>query len=153
MIDYSFPTPHAEPVGDSAPTNYQPMESLHDFHTAFGHKQFVEEDDYGRQKIMRLRLALIQEEFREVADEILDSINGSGNLAALAKELADLLYVVYGTAAVLDLPMYEIFQAVHASNMSKLGPDGKPVYRNDGKILKGPNYFDPDIESIISSAS
>lgn len=67
-----------------------------------------------------------------------------------AKELCDLLYVVLGTAVELGIQNYipQVFAAVHESNMSKLDNDGKPVVRHDGKILKGPNYKEPNIEFI-----
>ena len=66
----------------------------------------------------------------------------------VAKELADLLYVVYGAGANFGLPMDSVFDAVHNSNMSKLGEDGKPIKREDGKILKGPNYRPVDLSWI-----
>ena len=65
--------------------------------------------------------------------------------AELLKELSDLLYVVFGMAVTFDLPIAEAFLRVHESNMSKLGEDGKPLYREDGKVLKGPNYKAPDL--------
>ena len=67
---------------------------------------------------------------------------------AVAKELADLLYVVYGTAVSLGIPIDDVFCEVHTSNMSKLDDNGKPIYREDGKVLKGPHYFQPNLEFI-----
>lgn len=145
----SNPTPAVSKPKDSVPSPYTPLAALNQWNKAFGVKSFIEDDAYGRKKTTELRLRLIWEEAREVSDEILDSINGEGNRAGLAKELADLLYVVYGTAAYFEIPIYQVFEAVHASNMSKLGRDGKPLLRPDGKILKGPNYFEADIESIL----
>jgi predicted HAD superfamily Cof-like phosphohydrolase len=69
----------------------------------------------------------------------------------LTKELADLLYIVYGTAVTFGLPLEEVFTEVHRSNMSKLGADGKPLYRADGKVLKGPNYQEPDLDRYFTA--
>ena len=128
---------------------YDPMAMLNQFHAAFEEKQFIDLDSYGRLKLLRTRLMLIDEEFHEVADELMDATEYNGNRSRLAKELADLLYVVYGTAALLEIPLYAVFVEVHRSNMSKLGADGKPVRREDGKILKGPHYSPADIDSVL----
>lgn len=72
------------------------------------------------------------------------------DLTKVAKELADLLYVVYGTAAAYGIPIDNVFREVHRSNMSKLGEDGKPIYREDGKVLKGPNYSPANIEKVFN---
>ncbi len=69
---------------------------------------------------------------------------------ALAKELADILYVTYGTAEILGIPLEDVFQEVHRSNMSKLGLSGRPVRRHDGKVLKGPNYQEADVAGVMS---
>lgn len=66
----------------------------------------------------------------------------------LAKEIADLLYVIYGLAYQYDIPIDRVFDEVHKSNMSKLGNDGKPIKDKNGKILKGPNYKEPNLEFI-----
>lgn len=95
----------------------------------------------------RLREALIEEELAEFIDALT-----SGTPAEIYKEASDLLYVVYGmfVEAGLDSDILHLsFKEVHRSNMSKLGEDGKPVYRADGKVLKGPNYSPADIQSII----
>lgn len=68
----------------------------------------------------------------------------------LTKELADVLYVTIGYAVTFGLPLKEVFAEVHKSNMSKLGPDGKPIYREDGKVLKGPDYKEPDLEKYFT---
>ena len=93
-----------------------------------------------------LRLKLIREELEEINQELnKDKIDHQ----KLAKEIADLLYVAYGFGSAFGYPMDEVFAEVHASNMSKLGPDGKPIYREDGKIIKGPNYRVADLSSIV----
>lgn len=128
---------------------YDPVAALAQWNSTFNVKSYIEEDSYGRTKFLALRLRLLQEEFKEVTDEVLDAMNGSGDLQKLAKELADLLYVVYGTALGLEIPIKAVFNEVHRSNMSKVGEDGKPVLRPDGKILKGPNYTPPNLDPIL----
>jgi predicted HAD superfamily Cof-like phosphohydrolase len=93
-----------------------------------------------------LRQRLIMEEAKEVTQELLRPVI---NKVALTKELADLLYVVHGTAVAFGLPLDVAFNRVHDSNMSKLGPDGKPIYRDDGKVLKGPNYQPPKLDDLF----
>lgn len=97
--------------------------------------------------LIKLRLSLMEEELAEVKEAIMEH-----DLLSMAKELADLLYVVYGTAAVFGIPIDDVFAEVHRSNMSKLGESGKPLYREDGKVLKGPNYKEADISSVLKEA-
>ena len=113
--------------------------------------------------LLELRFNLIEEEFMEVGEELADlslmaSVVSQGKAdpavmndikANLTKELADLLYVTFGTAVALGLPLVEAFNEVHRSNMSKLGDDGLPIRREDGKILKGPNYTPADVRQFI----
>lgn len=103
-----------------------------------------------------LRITLIKEEVNEVEEELFAYDLEAGHAMAvspdypkLTKELADLLYVVYGTAVTFGLPIDEVFAEVHRSNMSKLGIDGKPIYREDGKVLKGPNYKEADVAQFF----
>ncbi len=108
---------------------------------------------------IKLGLKLIEEEteeFREAVENLFENTEcGEGedvlndNREDLAKELTDLLYVCYWTAAKIGIDVNEAFRRVHASNMSKLGPDGKPVKREDGKVLKGPGYHAPDLSDIV----
>lgn len=79
------------------------------------------------------------EEFMEATDNPVDAL----------KELADLVYVCYGYAATFGWDLDEAVKRVHESNMSKLGEDGKPIYREDGKVMKGPNYKKPDLSDLI----
>lgn len=130
------------------PTNYQ---KVREFHKAFmpGH---LDQDFFGG--LVDLRMSLISEEVHEVQHELFDPLTYVArdieeiDKAKLAKELADLLYVVYGTAATFGIDIDRVFDEVHKSNMSKLGEDGKPVYREDGKVLKGPNYQPPKLDWI-----
>ena len=88
-----------------------------------------------------LRLVLLKEEYAEVLSAV-DAEN-------LLKELADLVYVTYGYAATFNWNLDEAVRRVHASNMSKLDTDGKPLYREDGKVLKGPNYAEPNLTDLV----
>tara|TARA_R100000353_G_scaffold23922_1_gene20690 strand:- start:8555 stop:8935 length:381 start_codon:yes stop_codon:yes gene_type:complete len=93
---------------------------------------------------------LIVEEFKEFleAEALLFRHNNSLHAEAL-KELADLVYVCYQYAENMGWLLDEALDRVHQSNLSKLGPDGKPLYREDGKVLKGPSYQPPDLSDII----
>lgn len=88
-----------------------------------------------------LRLALVKEEASEVYS--------ATTAEDLLKELADLVYVTYGYAATFGWDLDEAVRRVHASNMSKLGEDGEPIYREDGKVLKGPNYEPPYLKDLV----
>lgn len=105
-------------------------------------RTFMDIAGQGRDESKRniaLRLALIDEEH----DELVEAINW-GDRVLIAKELADLVYVVVGTAIALGIPFNEVFAALQTSNMSKVGPDGKLVFREDGKVLKGPHYIEAE---------
>lgn len=82
----------------------------------------------------------------EEVDEVMEATDAEGIL----KELCDVLYVAYGYAASFGWDIDEAFRRVHLSNMSKLGPDGKPVRREDGKIMKGPNYQPPKLTDLVA---
>ncbi|TVZ51271.1 phosphoribosyl-ATP pyrophosphohydrolase [Dokdonia sp. Hel_I_53] len=94
-----------------------------------------------------LRYQLMKEE----NEEYLEAAN-AGDLVEVADALGDMLYILCGTIIEhgMQEKIEEIFNEIQRSNMSKLGKDGKPIYREDGKVLKGPNYFKPDLESILN---
>jgi NTP pyrophosphatase (non-canonical NTP hydrolase) len=96
------------------------------------------------QETLALRYELIREELEEFDEAIKEN-----DLVGMADALADILYVTYGALAALGLPGDKLFEEVHRSNMSKLGPDGKPIYRSDGKVMKGPDYSPPDLKDIV----
>lgn len=108
---------------------------------------------------IKLGLKLIEEEteeFREAVENLFENTEGgegedvlNESREDLVKELTDLLYVCHWTATRIGIDVNEAFRRVHASNMSKLGPDGKPVKREDGKVLKGPGYHAPDLSDIV----
>ena len=121
------------------------FELVGDFMEAFGQEvQF--EPTWPDFNTRELRLELIQEELDELSDAIADR-----DMIQIADALTDLLYVVYGAGHTFGLDLDECFQEVHRSNMSKLGDNGRPIHREDGKVMKGPGYFEPDLEGILGS--
>jgi predicted HAD superfamily Cof-like phosphohydrolase len=101
---------------------------------------------------LKLQQTLIDEEHLELAHAYLDlreDINNKRAREHLLKELADLVYVCHQMAAAFGWDLQVAYNQVHASNMSKLGDDGQPIRREDGKILKGPNYFEPSLISLV----
>ena len=116
-----------------------PLDMVQHFARTYG-QSMGHEWEKGSDKDM-LRFNLVKEEYEEVADAITP--------ANLIKELADLVYVTYGFAATFGWDLDEAVRRVHASNMSKLGDDGQPIYREDGKVLKGPNYEAPYLDDLV----
>lgn len=96
---------------------------------------------YERQQ---LRLELIREESAELEEAV-----AAADIVAISKELADLAYVVAGMALEFGIPLDKILAEVHRSNMTKLGPDSKPIKREDGKVLKGPGYRPPQVANVL----
>lgn len=141
---------------NNSKTNKDQLSLLVDFMTAMGQPVSQGWEDI---EGIKLGLKLIEEEteeFREAVENIFENTEcGEGedvlndSREDLAKELTDLLYVCYWTAAKIGIDINEAFRRVHASNMSKLGPDGKPVKREDGKVLKGPGYHAPDLSGVV----
>ena len=121
------------------------FELVGDFMEAFGQDvQF--EPTWPDFNTRELRLELIQEELDELSDAVADR-----DMIQIADALTDLLYVVYGAGHAFGIDLDECFAEVHRSNMSKLGPNGKPIHREDGKVMKGPGYFEPDLEGVLGA--
>lgn len=138
------------PAHNPESVSFSPERALREWHKAISVTPHPEQPDApSRRAETLLRLRLIKEEFDETSDELLDFVNGDGNLAKLAKELGDLVYVSFAAADVFEIPLERVFDAVHASNMTKVGANGKVERRADGKILKGPTYQEPDIYSLL----
>lgn len=95
--------------------------------------------------LARLRVDLLEEEVSEFV-----TASEKGDLVGIADALADIVYVIYGTALTYGIDLDSVLREVHRSNMSKLGGDGKPLMRDDGKVLKSERYFPPDIASVLS---
>ena len=93
-----------------------------------------------------LRLALIEEEVGELREAAV-----AGDLVGVADALADIVYVAYGSAQVYGIDLDAVLDEVHSSNMTKMGADGRPVRRADGKVLKGPSYRAPDVKSVLAA--
>jgi len=121
------------------------LEAVKTFHEAFGVKN-GKKPQLVAQEIGMLRHELMSEE----NDEYLDAVVNK-DLVGIADALGDQLYILCGTILVHGMQhiIVDVFNEIQASNMSKLGEDGKPVLREDGKILKGPGYFKPDIKKFI----
>ena len=100
--------------------------------------------EFPEEHIQRLRINLIEEEL----DELQLAVDNE-DMVEVADALTDLLYVVYGAGHAFGIDLDECFHEVHESNMSKLGEDGRPIYREDGKVLKGPNYEPPTLMDLI----
>ena len=91
-------------------------------------------------KTNKLRIELIKEELSELTEAMNDK-----NLLEVADALTDILYVTYGAGHAFGIDLDRCFEEIQSSNMSKLGEDGKPIYNEEGKVMKGPNYFKPDL--------
>ena len=124
------------------------FELLREFHETYG---AAIDQDFSLDLIL-LREKLLAEEFYEVLQEILYFETPEFYKKKLTKELADLMYVTIGFATTFGLPLEEVFYEVHKSNMSKLGPNGEVLRREDGKILKGSNYKEPDLDKFFKSS-
>ena len=93
----------------------------------------------------KLRIDLIKEELEELTEAMQDK-----NLLEVADALTDILYVTYGAGHAFGIDLDKCFEEVQSSNMSKLGDDGKPIYNVAGKVMKGPNYFKPDLSKYLN---
>jgi predicted HAD superfamily Cof-like phosphohydrolase len=107
-------------------------------------QEVKKEAEFPSNEICQLRVDLITEELEELREAIHDK-----DIVEVADALTDLLYVVYGAGHAFGIDLDACFNEVHRSNMSKLGSDGKPMYREDGKVLKGPAFFEPNLTNII----
>ena len=121
-------------------TNFELVE---DFMEAMG-QEVNAIPTFPEEEIQRLRLDLIEEEL----DELHYAIDNK-DMVEIADALGDLLFVVYGAGHAFGIDLDECFKEIHASNMSKLGPDGKPIKREDGKVLKPDTFFPPDLKTIL----
>ena len=117
-----------------------------EFMDAFG-QEVVTKPEWPDAKTMELRMDLIEEEVEEFNDAC---FNASGSLVDIADALSDILYVVYGAGHAFGIDLDKCFTEVHRSNMSKLGEDGKPIYREDGKVLKGKNFTEPNLKEVLN---
>ena len=100
--------------------------------------------EFPKKKIIKLRYDLIKEELNELQNAM-----NTKNLKEIADALTDILYVTYGAGHAYGIDLDKCFREVQRSNMSKLGEDGKPIYNKKGKVMKGPQYFEPNLKQFI----
>ena len=100
---------------------------------------------FSTDKINKLRIDLIKEELEELTEAM-----NNKDLLEVADALTDILYVTYGAGHAFGIDLDRCFEEVQNSNMSKLGSDGKPIYNENGKVMKGPNYFKPDLSKFVN---
>ena len=116
-----------------------------EFMNAFG-QEVLTKPTCPEPNLAKLRLELIREE----VEELNVGIEGM-DIVEIADALTDILYVVYGAGHAFGIDLDTCYAEVHRSNMSKLGEDGKPIYREDGKVMKGPDYFHPNLKDILDN--
>ena len=121
-------------------TNFEKVGS---FMKTFG-QEVKSKPSLSTDKINNLRLSLIKEELEELNDAMKKK-----NLLEIADALTDILYVTYGAGHAFGINLDKCFDEVQRSNMSKLGADNKPIYNENGKVMKGPSYFKPDLSKFI----
>ena len=114
------------------------------FMKTFG-QEVKTEPSLSTEKINKLRIDLIKEELQELTEAM-----NNKDLLEVADALTDILYVTYGAGHAFGIDLDKCFEEVQNSNMSKLGEDGNPIYNEFGKVMKGPNYFKPDLSKFIS---
>ena len=120
------------------------FESVKNFMETFG-QEIREKAGFPNEKITSLRYDLINEEL----DELKEAMDNK-DIKEIADALTDILYVTYGAGHAFGINLDKCFKEVQNSNMSKLGEDGKPIYNEKGKVMKGPNYFKPDLSKFVA---
>ena len=122
-------------------TNFK---SVKKFMETFG-QEIKEKPGFPDDKITSLRYDLIKEELEELKEAM-----DNRDIKEVADALTDILYVTYGAGHAFGIDLDKCFEEVQNSNMSKLGSDGKPIYNDKGKVMKGPNYFKPDLGKFVA---
>ena len=120
------------------------FESVKKFMETFG-QEIKEKASFPNDKIISLRYELIKEELEEFKDAV-----DKKDIKEVADALTDILYVTYGAGHAFGINLDKCFEEVQNSNMSKLGLNGKPIYNDKGKVMKGPSYFKPDLSKFIA---
>ena len=115
------------------------------FMKTFG-QRVISKPQFPDEKTMKLRLDLIKEELNE-----LENAMNSKNLVEIADALTDILYVTYGAGFAYGIDLDKCFKEVQRANMSKLGDDGKPIFNDKGKVMKGPNYSQPNLKQFVEN--
>ena len=114
------------------------------FMKTFG-QEVKNKPSFSSDKINKLRLDLIKEELSELTDAM-----NNKDLLEVADAVTDILYVTYGAGHAFGIDLDKCFDEVQNSNMSKLDGNGKPIYNENGKVMKGPNYFKPDLSKFVN---
>ena len=120
------------------------FERVRKFMETFG-QEIKEKAQFPNENVTSLRHDLIKEEL----DELKEAMDNN-NIKEVADALTDILYVTYGAGHAFGINLDKCFEEVQNSNMSKLGSDGKPIYNDKGKVMKGPNYFKPDLNKFVA---
>jgi predicted HAD superfamily Cof-like phosphohydrolase len=120
------------------------FQNVKKFMKTFG-QEVKEKNEFPNKKIIQLRYELIKEELEELNQAIKDK-----DMKEIADALTDILYVTYGAGHAFGINLDECFDEVQKSNMSKLGADGKPIYNEKGKVMKGPHYFKPNLKKFTT---
>ena len=120
------------------------FERVRKFMKTFG-QEIKEKAQFPNEKVTSLRHDLIKEEL----DELKEAMDNN-DIKEVADALTDILYVTYGAGHAFGINLDKCFEEVQNSNMSKLGSDGKPIYNDKGKFMKGPNYFKPDLNKFVA---
>lgn len=120
------------------------QDKVEEFHRAFGLPTETSIQKFIPSETVKLRVDLLEEEFEEYLEAV-----ATNNIIEIADALGDIVYIAFGTALTYGIDLDAVLDEIHKSNMSKLGTDGKPIYREDGKVLKGPNYRKPDIAAVL----
>ena len=120
------------------------FESVRKFMETFG-QEVKKKAEFPNDKITSLRYDLIKEELGELKEAI-----EKKDIKEVADALTDILYVTYGAGHAFGINLDKCFEEVQNSNMSKLGSDGKPIYNEKGKVMKGPKYFKPDLKKFVA---
>ena len=119
------------------------FEDVKIFMKTFGQK-VITKPEFPDKRTMNLRFDLIKEELNELEQAMKDK-----DLKEVADALADILYVTYGAGCAYGVDLDKCFKEVQRSNMSKLGEDGKPIFNEKGKVMKGPNYIEPNLKQFV----
>lgn len=119
------------------------FELVGEFMETFGQNVY-DNPTFPSKKVQKMRVKLIREELKELVEAI-----NENDIVEVADALTDILYVTYGAGHAFGIDLDACFKEVQRSNMTKLGADGKPVYREDGKVIKGPNYSEPDLQKVL----
>lgn len=128
----------------TAPARRSVLQDVAEFHRAFGHPVFTQPQAEAPANTAKLRADLLEEEFWEYSDAV-----AANDVVEVADALADMQYIINGTALAYGIDLDAVHAEVHRSNMSKLGPDGIPILREDGKVLKPETFSPADVDMVL----